>query len=189
MNVYDFDKTIYRGDSERDFYFYALRKHPGLLRFLPGQLAAFFQHYMLHRIDKTAMKQRFAAYLAGVDGAALLPGFWQNHRKKIYPWYRKAHRADDLVISASPRFLLEPICRNLGIKHLIASEVDIRSGHYEGLNCHGEEKLRRYHEVWGDAPIRHFFSDSRSDTPLAQAAEKAHLIRRGRVLPWHNVRK
>ena len=38
MNVYDFDKTIYRGDSTKDFYFFLLRRHPVLIRYLPKQI-------------------------------------------------------------------------------------------------------------------------------------------------------
>ena len=33
MNVYDFDKTIYNGDSTRDFYLYSLIKHPEMLTY------------------------------------------------------------------------------------------------------------------------------------------------------------
>ena len=39
MNVYDFDKTIYRRDSSTDFILYLFRRRPALLRFLPGRLA------------------------------------------------------------------------------------------------------------------------------------------------------
>ena len=32
MNVYDFDKTIYKGDSTLDFYFFCLRKKPIIIK-------------------------------------------------------------------------------------------------------------------------------------------------------------
>ena len=32
MNVYDFDKTIYDGDSSVDFYKFSLKRHPKLAR-------------------------------------------------------------------------------------------------------------------------------------------------------------
>ncbi len=44
-------------------------------------------------------------------------------------------KEDDVIISASPEFLLRPICNRLGIRHLIASRVDARSGAYDGQNC------------------------------------------------------
>ena len=41
MNVYDFDGTIYDGDSTVDFLIYMYRKHPGLMiPRLPGQCLA-----------------------------------------------------------------------------------------------------------------------------------------------------
>ena len=36
MNIYDFDGTLYDGDSTFDFILYSLKKHPSLLRFLPS---------------------------------------------------------------------------------------------------------------------------------------------------------
>lgn len=38
MNVYDFDNTIYDGDSSIDFYFFVLRKKPSIIFLLPKQL-------------------------------------------------------------------------------------------------------------------------------------------------------
>lgn len=38
MNVYDFDKTIYDGDSTLDFYFFHLRKVQCLLGFYQFKL-------------------------------------------------------------------------------------------------------------------------------------------------------
>ena len=36
MNVYDFDKTIYKNDSTADFFLYCLRKHPRIIAILPS---------------------------------------------------------------------------------------------------------------------------------------------------------
>ncbi|HCW56338.1 MAG TPA: haloacid dehalogenase-like hydrolase, partial [Erysipelotrichaceae bacterium] len=52
------------------------------------------------------------------------------------------------------------------------------------LNCHGEEKVRRYREVYGDAPIDSFYSDSRSDAPLAGLAAHAYLVHGDERNPW-----
>ena len=35
MTVYDFDNTIYRGESSIDFFRFCLRRKPSLVRFLP----------------------------------------------------------------------------------------------------------------------------------------------------------
>ena len=55
MNVYDFDDTIFRGDSTRAFWAYCLKRAPGLARFLPRQCAAAVR-YALGRTAKEAFK-------------------------------------------------------------------------------------------------------------------------------------
>ena len=183
MNVYDFDGTIYAGDSTVDFYFYALRKKPGIMRYLPKQLIGVLR-YKAKKITKTQMKEYFYSFLQGIRAEEMLNDFWKQHEKKIYMWYKKQHRENDLVISASPEFLLRPICQKLGIQHLIASVVDISSGKYTGENCRGEEKVNRFHKAYPCEEIENFYSDSKSDQPLASLARAAFLIQKGKVIPW-----
>ena len=64
MNVYDFDKTIYRGDSTKDFYFFLLRRHPVLIRYLPKQIMGFLRH-LSGKYTKTEWKEAFFSFLAG----------------------------------------------------------------------------------------------------------------------------
>ena len=69
-------------------------------------------YYVLRISDKTAMKERFFRIFTGYDAQALVEEFWDTHEKNIFPWYPgKQQREDDILISASPEFLLEPICR------------------------------------------------------------------------------
>ena len=178
MNVYDFDKTIYRRDSSTDFILYLFRRRPALLRFLPRQIGAALKHYVFRRITKTRMKECFfSLFSACPEGAEpYVKDFWHLRRNGIFDWYRAQHQADDVIISASPRFLLEPICRELGITQLLASETDPKTGRFDGLNCPGEEKLRRFREKWPEGRIEKFYSDSHSDDPLAFAADQAFLV-------------
>lgn len=183
MNIYDFDKTLYGSDSTMDFIFYSFRKHPALVRFLPeiGWAAAW---YAMKRIDKTAMKQHFYHIFTGYDAEGLLEEFWDSHQHKIFPWYPGQQEETDIVISASPEFLLKPICKRLGIRHLIASRVDSRTGSYTGANCWGPEKVVRLKDEMGITHCDKFFSDSYSDQPLADIAEEAFLIVKGDICPW-----
>ena len=188
MNVYDFDGTLYRGDSSCDFVLYAFRKHPSLLRFFPRIVWGFLR-YSFRTISKTEMKERFFSFLSAVDGEALAGQFWETHADRIRSWYPEQHREDDLVISASPEFLLRPICSRLGITRLMASRVDPRTGRFEGGNCRDTEKVRRFREQYGDAVIDSFYSDSSADLPLAKMAKKAFLVHRnGRAEPWEQKR-
>ena len=108
--------------------------------------------------------------------------FWETHEKNLKKWYLEQKKADDLIISASPEFLLLPICDKLEIK-VIASRVDKFTGKTEGENCWGEEKVRRFNEA-GGGKIDEFYSDSYSDTPLALLADKAFLVTGNKITPF-----
>lgn len=131
------------------------------------------------------MKQYFYSFLRDVkDIKRLIDVFWENEQRKIGNWYMEQHLKDDVIISASPEFLLKPIAEKLGCA-LIASKVNIDTGDCQSPNCYGEEKRKRFEEVYGqNALIQSFYSDSRSDWPLAQLAEQAYLVRGNEITKW-----
>ena len=62
MNVYDFDKTIFRHDSTYHFYLFCLRRYPRVWRYLPS-LAWAAVLFFLDVIPKTEFKERFYRFL------------------------------------------------------------------------------------------------------------------------------
>lgn len=183
MNTYDFDKTIYRRDSSVDFWLFCLRRHPGLLvPTLPASLRA-AAAYACGRIDTKALKEQLFSFLPGLDAAAEAAAFWRTHRKGVGAWYLRQRREDDLILSASPEFLLRPIAEALGFA-LIATPMDPATGKIDGLNCHDREKVRRFREEYPGAHAEEFYSDSLSDAPMAELSERAYLVDRGRLAPW-----
>lgn len=184
MNVFDFDKTIYDGDSTVDFWKYCLKKYPKTKKHLLHTGINGLK-FALRMMDKTIFKEDFYSFLQEIDDIdSALADFWDEHEVNIKDWYLKMQREDDVIISASPEFLLKPICDKLGIKYLMASRVDPKSGKYDGVNCHGEEKVRRYSEKFGRAQIHEFYSDSYSDTPLAKLAFDPILVKENDFEPW-----
>ena len=71
MNIYDFDGTLYDGDSTFDFLRYSIKKHPSLVRFLPGIGWAGLM-YFAKKLEKTQAKERFYRIFTGYDAEALL---------------------------------------------------------------------------------------------------------------------
>ena len=181
MNVYDFDKTIYPVDSTAQFYLWCLRRYPACRRTLGWTAWAFF--CMGTKLKKkTACKEIFYRFLRHVPAEA--PEiFWAEHIGAVRPWFQAQRRPDDLIISASPEFLLAPAARTLEFA-LIASPVEQATGLYQGENCHGPEKVRRYREIYGDTPVEGFWSDSRSDAPMAALAAHAHLVKGDLITDW-----
>lgn len=183
-NAYDFDGTVYGGDSSVDFFRFCLCRCPGIVRLAPRMALAALR-YRLGIIDKTMMKEAFFSFL-GICPAndELLDAFWDAHMAKIKPFYLAQKRPDDLIISASPAFLLAPACRRLGVHPPIASIVDARSGRFTGKNCRGEEKVTRLRAEHPGVRIASFYSDSRSDAPLAALAKQAWLVKGNKLVPW-----
>ena len=182
-NVYDFDNTIYAGDSSIHFYGFCALRYPRILLDLPA-LGVQGIRYRLGRVDKTRFKQRvyrFLTLLPDVD--KLVTDFWRTHEKNIKPWYYEMREDTDLIISASPTFLLAPVCEKLCVP-LLASRVDKHTGVYDGLNCHDTEKVHRLNEAYPGTEIAAFYSDSLSDTPLAEIAQSAYRVRGNKITPF-----
>lgn len=185
MNVYDFDKTVYLGDSSVDFYFYNVKKEWTILRFFPQQVLALIR-YKLKLITKTQMKQIFYRYMSTIstmDERVL--DFWKGHQIHLQNFYLLQKKVDDVIISASPTFLLQPLIDEWGCV-LIASVVDPKTGHCEE-NCWGPEKVKRFAQHYSLDTIDEFYSDSLSDTPLAQHAKKAYFVTGTQIDPWPNL--
>jgi len=184
MNVYDFDNTILRGDSTARFYAYCMLHYPKMWLDIPGQ-AVNGLLFALKIRKKQDFKQRMLAFLTKIgDVDAAVEAFWAKNFCRVKPFYAKTQREDDVVISASPEFLVKPACDRLGIRVCMGSPVDRHTGVFSGKNCHGAEKVRRFREVFPDAQIDDFYSDSYSDDPLAQIAKHAFLVRGDELLPW-----
>lgn len=190
MNAYDFDKTIYNGDSTQHFYFYCLKHQPWILVWLPYQ-AVMFIGYVFKIFTKTQFKERFYKFFKSVRNIEqTVEDFWDEKIYGIKDWYYKNQKEDDVIISASPEFLLKPVCRRLNINHLIASRVNLHDGKYTGLNCYGEEKVLRLKKEMGNVKYDYFYSDSLSDTPLAELAEVGSYIVIGdKLIPWNEYKK
>lgn len=183
MNVYDFDQTIYLDDSSIDFYKFNLKRNPKLIKYWPRQAKAAID-YKRGKISKTEMKTIFYEYFKSIkDMDLVISEFWETHEHKLRPWYLEQKRDDDVIVSASPEFFLKPICEKLGV-HLIASDVDPKTGQNLQENCYGAEKVKRFEKEFKLSEMEEFYSDSYSDDPLAQFAQRAFMVKKDEITPW-----
>lgn len=185
MNVYDFDETIYDGDSTIDFYKFCIKRNPSLVRYLPIQIIGAIKYFMKLG-DKTQFKEKFYTFLHGIDNVEKeVKLFWDCNQMKIKSFYINQREEGDIIISASPEFLLQEICGRLHIDNLIASQVNKKTGKYCGKNCYGQEKVYRFRELYGMQIINNFYSDSKSDSALAQISEEAYLVNGETITKWN----
>ena len=70
INGYDFDETIYDGDSSVDFYFFCLRKNKKVLKQIPEQIKSLIK-YKTKKIEKTEFKESVFSFLKHIDNSGI----------------------------------------------------------------------------------------------------------------------
>ncbi len=187
MTIYDFDKTIYDGDSTVDFFLFCMKKRPRLVRFLPLaiRLSLMYKLCIISYKDFLRAGERTLRVAAAQfdDLNALICEFWDKHEHKIKDFYLAQKREDDLILSGSCEILLDEICRRLGIRHYIGSRLDLRQGRIEFL-CYHENKVKAFSERYPGAEIEAFYTDSMLDLPMMREADIVYLVKKNRVRLW-----
>lgn len=175
MNVYDFDGTIYYPDCAVSFALWCMRRHPSLwFTFFPKAIKSIIGH-KLGKVPRYVMERTFFSFLCKVyDFDEQIEKFWDKHEKRISAWYLAQKKPDDLIISASPKCIIEPIAKRLGV-NCVATEYDREFGVFVDNLMYAKGKSA-YLIEHGFPVVDNFYSDSLADTPLALCAEKAHLI-------------
>ena len=188
MNVYDFDGTIYPTDCTIGFGFWCMNRHPKLwFTFFPKMIVTLIRR-KAGKIPEYLLQRRLFSFLTLVDDFDVqIERYWDKNEKKVAPWYLKQKRDDDLIISASPSCIIEPIANRLGV-NFMATEFDREFGVFTNNLMYAKEKAK-YIFDHGFPMIENFYSDSLADTPLALCAEKAYLVsnKARTVKPWPDL--
>jgi len=183
VSVFDFDGTIYDGDATLDFYKFILKKYPRLTVFLPQQVLALLR-YKIGLIDVTKFKEMFLRPLSSLENAdseTLL--FWEKNESKIKPWFKDLKKPDDIIITASPEFLIGPVANKYGVA-LIGTIFDLKTGTIIGNNCRGEEKVSRLRNQLPDISIGALYTDDlKHDGPLASISNQTYLVTKDVIEP------
>ena len=123
------------------------------------------------------MKERVFSYLKRIDDVdSYVKDFWKTHQNKIKKWYINQQDKADVIISASPEFLLKPLEKTMHFT-VIASKVDKKTGHFSSKNCHDYEKIRRYEELFNNK-IKKFYTDSiKADKAMLEYAKEGYIVK------------
>lgn len=185
MNVYDFDNTIYKGESALHFFFFYIKRDPYLLKYVPKVMRALVKY----KAGKVTVEQALTDYAPFVeDYFRKIPDlradaviFWNEHEKNIKPFYRSLQKEDDVFVTASPINTMREICDRLGVKHCIGSVIDEETGKITRL-CMRSRKVDAFRETFPDAHIENFYTDSpKNDAPLIALAEHAFVVRGDKI--------
>lgn len=187
MNVYDFDNTIYDGESTFDFFGFCVKNDITMLKFVLPVIVTLIQ-YKLCRINEKELERRCEKYmvcfLSKIENPKkLIKDFWDKNEGKIKKFYLMQKREDDVIISASCDILLKEICARVGIKNLLASEIDFENNRVKSL-CYGQNKVKIFKNRYPDMVIDEFYTDSKNDLPMARISKKAFYVKKNKVKEW-----
>jgi HAD superfamily hydrolase (TIGR01490 family) len=178
------DEARYRRENDR---FYAEYKKGTLdiYEFLEFSLEPLSRYNMqtLHRYRRQYMAQKIESIILP-SAVELL----EQHR---------ARQHNLLIITATNRFVTEPIAERLGVKNLLATEPEIIADRYtgrvSGTPCFRDGKVTRLRQ-WLTSQGENlreswFYSDSHNDLPLLELVNNPVAVDPDDTLAWHAEQK
>lgn len=182
MRVFDFDNTIYNGESIFHFYLFSMKYNPRVVKYIPVVIF----NLIKYKLGKTTMKdleeavKKYAAdYFNAFDNKdEMVVRFWDTHIKNIKSWY--VPQEDDVIITASVNLIMDELCKRLGIKTYICSVVNRETLQAEYINFR-DNKRKTFIEQFSDKRIDEFYTDNMVDKPMIDIAEKAYLVKGSRI--------
>lgn len=186
MNIYDFDNTIYNGDSCRDLVLFGLKKYPNITIKSLIKANILNRKYKRKKIPFERVKEELLSFIFKINNyQKFINEFVCTHMKKIKPWYLTRKTDNDIIVSASYELWIKKFAKKLGIKHVIATKVD-NKGKIIGKNCKREEKVRRLKNEYKDCIFETSYSDSESDKPILELAKKAYVVEGNKIYSFDN---
>ncbi|MFD1259523.1 histidinol-phosphatase [Entomomonas asaccharolytica] len=189
LALFDLDNTLLAGDSDHawgdwlckwgilDKAHYKAKNDEFYERYQAGTMDVMeYLNFSLAILGKASVKQLHEWQLQfmrdTVEPMILKKGeeLLEQHRKE-------GHKL--VIITATNRFITEPIAKRLGVNNLIATECEMKDGHYTGrptgVPCYQEGKVTRLKD-WlkqnnADLEGSYFYSDSKNDLPLLSLVE------------------
>ncbi len=187
LALFDLDNTLLTGDSDDEWFNFLAAE--GALDRAAGEAA---KEDMVRRYREGSVGTlEFCEYFLQLFVPHEMPVLLAWREKYIREWIvpripdsarrlLDSHR-DGLVViaTATNRFITEPIAKELGVEHLIATEPEMRNGRFtgrvagtpsfrEGKATRTLEWLAARGQTLGDFSESWFYSDSINDRPLLE---------------------
>lgn len=184
MNVYDFDNTIYDGESLVDLILYYVAHDPHIWPYIPGLLMIWFKDvFHLFTVEQAVIA--YSGFLEGYyvrlgDTDMVVKKFWNKNFRKIKPFYDNLRKDDDVIVSGSVDFLLEEAMNRMNISRYICSSIDKQTGKFTRL-CFLENKVRAFREEYPDAEIENFYTDSMNDKAMIDISKHVYLVKKDKI--------
>ena len=176
MNVYDFDGTIYNGDTNKDLIKFAFKKYPKLVWQSLRNAKKLKKEYKHNLVEFERVKEEMLSFIFKINNyPQFINEFVDAHMKNIKPWYMAKKTENDVILSASYELWISQFAKRLGVRVVIATKTD-SDGKIQGKNCKGEEKVRRLTEILPGVKVSAAYGDSECDKPVLEMAETAFVV-------------
>ncbi len=190
---FDLDQTLLAGFSATSFF----RERLLSGRMAPREIAESLLGGLSFAAGRTGFSGFMAASTAAYRGVAesmlqeIGEEVFEKHlATQIYPEARalvEAHRQRGhtvAIVSSATRYQAEPLARDMGIRHVLCTELEVEDGVFTGRvvhpTCYGEGKAIAGRtlaaELGLDLERSYFYTDSAEDLPLLEAVGNPHPL-------------
>ena len=184
MQVFDFDKTVYRNISTFEFCIEAIKREPGLLSYTPIMLKTALK-YFTNKLDLNGIEEEIKKYMEVVtERRELIQDisltFWNESRlRKLNKEVIKLIKPEDVICSTSPSFVVEGVKPLLPTDNIVTTTVDFERGDFF-LNFK-DNKVKKLKELFPNEEIETLYTDSYTDKPLMKEAKSVVLVKGNRL--------
>ena len=185
MNVYDFDGTIYDGESCLDLFFWFVKKDKSLIKHIPKVLFGFAK-YKMGKVTIEGALEEYAPYVENYfrvypEKFTDMSEFWDKHIGKIKPFYKEIQKEDDLILTASPEMSMKEICARLGVNKYIGTVIEPETGKITRFNLK-TNKVKSFFANYPDETVDAFYTDSpKNDYPIIEIAKEAYVVKGNKI--------
>ena len=194
LAIFDLDHTLLAGDSDHLWGEYMIEQGLVERESFKRQNDRFYEDYKAGTLDIAAYTRFALEPLVRLGPARLLPLRERFIRDVIEPIIAPAapallerHRIQGdmlLIITATNRFITEPIAQLLDVDELLATDPEQVDGRYTGAitgtPCYREGKVARLAQwrAQQDEKYSHttFYSDSHNDLPLLRQVDQPVIV-------------
>lgn len=182
MYLFDFDNTIYDGDSSLDLVLYSLVRHPLIVICSMFKTVYIFILYIFKVKSFNIVKESIFSFLYKIkDLDSYIDIFVLKHKHKIKKWYISRDKSNDVIISASYDLWIKPFCKSIGVYNVICTNVN-KNGKIIGNNCKGKEKVIMFKKLYKNVKVNEAYSDSYSDKPILDLAKKGYIVKKNNII-------
>lgn len=197
--LFDLDQTLLAGFSATSF----VRERLVTGRMSPQELGTTFYGALSFALGRTGFSALMSATTAAYRGLAeaMLEEvgeevFVKHLATQIYPESRaivQAHQEAGhtlAIISSATRYQAEPLARDMGIEHVLCTELEVKKGVFTGEvilpTCYGKGKAVAARSLAArvglDLDESYFYTDSHEDLPLLEVVGRPRPLNPNRQL-------